>query len=279
MNCTEVQRLLSAYHDGELVGDRQLHVREHLSQCEQCAEDQRCFQELSTLAHAVQTPTPPAAIWDRLETELDKNTVSRLAGGPWMWVLRDSRVLTLAATILVAAGLGWFAYGTWLRHGDHRGMVAEFGHYLEAFRRDPDEAQQMLVAKYNGKSVDSAQAFQLVGYHPVTASRLHKEFKVKSTHVLNMPCCTCVQTVCQRSDGSTVVIFEHDEDTPGWFGDRQKTMADCSGKRCRLFDVNDRIAASWKSGSRYITVIGVRDAAEVSDLVAWLEGFPPDNSS
>ena len=279
MNCNEVQELLSAYHDGELANAMQSHVRAHLSQCRQCAEELACFEGLSTLAGGQQTPMPPASIWDRLETELEGETCHHPAGRTRSVLLGNSRILALAATVLVALGLGWFGYDTWFGHGDHHGFVAEFGHYLDEFRRDPEAAQQMLVARYDGESVGAEQAIRLVGYRPLTTDASHNEYSVKSTHVLKMPCCTCVQTVCERSDGSTIAIFEHDDANPEWFGDQRETMANCSGKRCRLFDVSDRIAASWKSGTRHITVIGVRDANEVGDLVAWLEGNQQDNSS
>ncbi len=230
------------------------------------------------LVNDLRMPIPPEKLWDRLEVELDGEAFPRPLGRTRFVSLRTSMILTLAATVLVALGVGWFGYDTWFGHGDHHGFVAEFGHYLDEFRRDPEAAQQMLVAKYDGESVDGEQAIRLVGYRPLTSHTSHNQYSVKSTHVLKMPCCTCVQTLCERSDGSAVAIFEHDDANPEWFGDQRETIANCSGKRCCLFDLNDRIAASWKSGTRHITVIGARDADEVSDLVAWLEGSQQENS-
>ncbi len=89
---------------------------------------------------------------------------------------------------------------------------------------------------------------------------------------MKMPCCTCVQCLCKRSDGSVIAIFEHDdEEMTEWFGDRPAMAANCSGKRCSLVEVNDRIAASWKRDKRHITVVGIRDVAELTELVAWFE--------
>jgi hypothetical protein len=81
-----------------------------------------------------------------------------------------------------------------------------------------------------------------------------------------------VQTVCQRRDGSTVVLCEHDDDNPQWFGDRPATMAECSGKRCRLVNLQNQLAATWTNGSRQITAIGLKDAGELeklAELAAW----------
>ncbi len=69
-----------------------------------------------------------------------------------------------------------------------------------------------------------------------------------------------------------IAIFEHDdEEMTEWFGDRPAMAANCSGKRCSLVEVNDRIAASWKRDKRHITVVGLRDVAELTELVAWFE--------
>jgi hypothetical protein len=279
MNCADAQTLLSAYFDGELSEASELELRDHLRQCARCSAELDSFRQLSTLAHGLYTPQTPDSIWRQLEVRLDEDDLPLSSTSKKHSSYMAARLLVLAATLLVAVGLGWFTYETWFGHGERDAFAAEFGHYLEAFHRDPEMAQEMLIAKYDGVAVDSTQAIQLVGYRPATANATHNEFRVKSTHVLKMPCCTCVQTVCERADGSTVVIFEHDDENPEWFGDRRETTAHCSGKRCRLFDIQDQIAASWKMGGRHITAIGVRDAGEVSHLVSWLQGDAQASSS
>jgi hypothetical protein len=293
MNCADVQELLSAYYDGELGREPATQVREHLGRCSQCAAQLADFTRLSTLAAGLPTPQTPGAIWDRLESELDADVASPPSASHIQEPRPTSRpchtpsasrittnALALAATLLVAVGLGWFTYGTWFMHGArHDGFVTEFGHYLQAFQQNPDEAQQMLLAKYDGVPVDPAQATKLVGYRPMMPEAAHDQYQVKSMHVLRMPCCTCVQTVCERRDGSTVTIFEHTDKNPPWFGDRSGTMADCSGQRCRLFDLQSSIAVHWQSGNRYITAIGVRDKHEADDLVKWLQPDAQNGSS
>jgi len=271
MNCAEVQRLLSAYYDGQLTGDLHSEISAHLGGCPRCAEELADYRHLSTLAREAQTPVPPASIWDRLGAELDEDATSQPPEGIPYRSMPGSRALALAATVLLALGLGWFVYdGSWFSHAEHRGFAAEFGHYLDTFHHDPSEAQKMLIAKYEGKPVAPDQAMRLVGYRPATAGRPSQKYKVKSTNLLTMPCCTCVQTLCQRRDGSTIAIFEHDEENPEWFGDRCPTTENCNGRECSLFDLDDQIAATWKSGTRHITVVGARDEDEIRDLVAWL---------
>ena len=36
-------------------------------------------------------------------------------------------------------------------------------------------------------------------------------------------------------------------------------------------ELDEQVAASWTHGSRHITLIGVRDVAEVSQMMAWLD--------
>lgn len=97
-------------------------------------------------------------------------------------------------------------------------------------------------------------------------------YSVDSTYVMKMPCCTCVQCLCTRSDGSTIAIFEHDdEEAKEWFGDRPEMSANCNGKQCMLVELDDRIAASWKHDKRHFTVVGLRDVAELTNLVAWFD--------
>ena len=222
-------------------------------------------------------PAPPAKIWNQLEEQLaEAKDEVRQPIQPVSRAARRSipmlRVAALAVTILVMVGVGWLGYSNWHGHGEHDEFTIEFGNYLEKFRLDPAVAQQFLLAKYDGQSVDVQQAVHQVGYRPAVADGLPKGYSVDSTYVMKMPCCTCVQCLCKRSDGSTIAIFEHDdEETTEWFGDRPELSASCNGKRCSLVEVDDRIAASWKRDQRHITVVGIRDVAELTELAAWFD--------
>ncbi len=88
---------------------------------------------------------------------------------------------------------------------------------------------------------------------------------------MKMPCCTCVQCLCQQDDGTMIAIFKHDDDEPSWFGHRKSKIEVCNGTRCRLVQLDRRLAANWQRQGRYISVIGVSDAEEVSRLTAWFD--------
>lgn len=276
MKCSQVQELLSAYCDGELAEDQRSDVSDHLLGCSDCARELAGFERLSNMASTLSTPAPPKQMWSQLEHQLDQQPRTAQRTTESVHGARTWSFLALAATVLAATGIAWSTYQTWFTHGEHDQFTADFGHYLEEFRRDPDTAQQILLAKYEHQLVDPNQAIARVGYRPVVADGLPPGYTLASTHVMTMPCCTCVQSTCKRSDGSTLAVFEHDdEETTEWFGDRPDITARCNDVQCNLVQLDDQIAASWRHGTRHITLIGVRDVGEVSQMVAWLDEKQP----
>ena len=151
MNCPEVQDLLSAYHDGELITDTKSNVGEHLGRCSKCAQKLAPFERLTMMASALNTPVPPETIWSQLEQQLDHQSVDETSGTkPVVQIPRRSflvpGLVALAATIVVAVGIGWMTYESWFAPREHKHFAAEFEHYIREFRRDPGSAQQILLA-------------------------------------------------------------------------------------------------------------------------------------
>lgn len=274
MNCKDVQELLSAYHDGELAGAEEPLIARHLEECPACTRRLAGFENLSAIAGQLTTPAPPEHVWRRLERELSP----QLAEAPSATGHRSlswRRSLSLAAAVLIAVGLGWFANGIWNGRGGayHQAAVAsEFGKYLAEFRTNPAAAQKLLLTKYDGREVAAERIVDELGYEPAAARGLPEGYTVETSYVVKMPCCTCAQTLCRRADGSTLAIFEHDDsDGKEWFGNRPTITTQCHGKQCCLVEVDDRIAANWDRGRRHITLVGVKDVDEVDRLVAWLD--------
>lgn len=278
MKCTEIQEQLSAYHDGELSDGLRKSLAEHISQCQGCASLLDEFQSYTHTFKQFPQPVAPPAVWAGISRELEHGRSE-----PTVVVPRSDRAfrrswltpagLSLAASVLLLLGVGF-----WMtRHSGHEsGHDAEFvmamDHYMKTLASDPGEAEKFLLDKYNGQIVDPEDAVRLVGYRPAVASGLPDRYTLASTSVMKMPCCTCVKSVCKREDGSTLVLFEHDDEETQWFGDRTSTMATCGDQDCCLVNLNESIAATWKRGSRWVTAVGVRDEAEVSELVTWLDG-------
>ncbi|MEO8498748.1 MAG: zf-HC2 domain-containing protein [Planctomycetota bacterium] len=275
MDCSEVKELLSAYYDDELSSDKRTAVANHLAGCDDCVHELEIFRNLSALADGLTHPEPPAHIWQQIEKELgseQQNRSERPRIFEWLGWTKQPAVrfgLAIAAAILIA--IGWFGYTTWFEHDPDHQLAAVFGEYLDEFRRDPVAAQKILLANYEGQAVTVEQAVRTVGYRPAVADGLPDGYTVGETYVMKMPCCTCVQCLCQSSDGTTIAIFEHDDKEADWFGDRPQTEAICDGTRCSLVELDDRIAATWQRGKRHMTLVGVKDKAEVERLVAWFD--------
>jgi hypothetical protein len=277
MDCQQVQKLLSAYYDGELSLDVRPSVAEHVRHCPDCGPELVDFQSLSGMVKRLDDPEPPTGIWANIEAGLDAGRegtssvrpVAEQGPIPRNW---PTGILAAAATILVATGVVWMAARSWKAPGGHGELAATFEEYLEHFAGSPETAQNVLLARYGGESLDMAEATRQLGYRPVVAEGLPPGYSLEATYVLNMPCCTCVQSICRRDDGQVLAIFEHNEEHPAWFGDRPRTEAVCSGCPCCIAQTDRGLVASWKANKRQLTVVGARDQEEIADLVDHLGG-------
>jgi hypothetical protein len=90
---------------------------------------------------------------------------------------------------------------------------------------------------------------------------------------MQMPCCTCLKTVCRRRDGTALVFFERGQttDTASASG---TPPAVCIEEGCCLTGLGRSDAATWKYGNRSITAIGA-DHNEVIRLTQWLDEQHP----
>ncbi len=278
MDCSQLKELLSAYYDDELLSDKRTAVAEHLAGCHDCAGELQEFGLLSAMTEGLAQPEPPAHLWEQIAQQMDveaRDVSPRTTRPGWRgWTRRPAVRVGLAAAAAILIVVGWFGYDAWVDRG-HQDFEAVFGQYLEQLRHDPTGAQQILLARYEGQAVDAGQAVTAAGYRPVVADGMPAGYSVEATYVMKMPCCTCVQCFCKRSDGSIIAVFEHDDEDPGWFGGRPVRQAVCGGKPCRIVDLDQRLAATWRRGDRHVTVVGVRDTTEVDRLVAWFDERRP----
>ncbi len=273
MDCSEVRDLLSAYHDGELAGDTAAKLSKHLKMCSDCAREMAGFENLSAMARNLSLVASPESGWTDIEEQLnrDRSTAPRLSF-PLSWTRRTAfrSAAAVAAVVLLAAV--WFGCRTWLGYGPHGHLADDFSHYLTELEQDPNAAHQFLVAKYEGQPMDTDEAACRVGFRPAVAAGLPAGHTLVAGYVLRMPCCTCFASLCRRDDGSMIAIFEHDSKQPGWFSDRPAIHAHCSGKPTRIVELHaNRLAATWPSTNRYLTVIGARDVEELTRIIADFE--------
>jgi hypothetical protein len=119
------------------------------------------------------------------------------------------------------------------------------------------------------------EASTTLGYEPLAFQRLPPDYSVHKVYLLDMPCCTCAQVVCKNKEGQSIAIFEHAVDQPVWFGERPIIECMCDDVPTNVVQVDDRLAATWKEGKRFITVIGATDLDEVTQFVAHFRELPP----
>jgi anti-sigma factor RsiW len=282
MECRVAKKLLSAYQDDELAVEMRSSVWQHVQGCPQCGEELTLFGKLSAMAKGLSDPVPPDGIWAAIEAGLDAQKPGAPVAQPAApgrsarnrTVL--DRLLATAAVVLIAVGTALIVENAWHGSGHPGQMASDFGEYLKQFPNNPDRAQKVLLAKYDGQAVDFTQAARQVGYRPaVAAAGLPKRYTIDGVYVLKMPCCTCVQTICRRDDGKTFAIFEHAEAAPAWFGNQPRIDTKCNGCACSLIQAGHGLVVSWEANKRHLTVVGAQDLEEVADLITHFQSDAP----
>lgn len=277
MICSEVQEKLSGYFDGELAKEDVAVIDVHLARCSECSEELAFFGQLSDLSSSLTNVDAALPDWSELEKKLDDEDHRQpLPSSPPRHNQRSFlRLFAVAAALVIVVGLSVAVHRAWLSSDEHDQQSVIFEQYVEAFDRNPEDAQQILVAKFNGRQMSIPQASARLKYAPVIARGLPSGCSLTEVYLLDMPCCTCAQAVCDCGDGQHVAVFEHDLDESNWFGDRPAINCLCEGVPTTIVQINGQLAATWKHGNRLITVIGVRDLSEVTRFVVHLTGPNP----
>lgn len=267
MNCQEARESMSAFYDGELPPEQEALMSDHINSCETCADEFTAFNSLSTITKELPLREPPSELWSDIERALDSGeSVQRVEKTPRP-NRRPATLLVVAATVLVVIGVSWIVYQKTHDHDGHDELAVNMAHYVEVFRKDPNEAQQYLLSTYGNQSTNVAEATKQLGYRPSVADALPERYTVDAMYVMDMPCRKCVQCLCKRDDGKLLAIFEHDEDQPMWFGDRSAITARCGDTECQVVQMNGQLAFTLKRGARHITVVGAESLEEVQKLV------------
>jgi anti-sigma factor RsiW len=265
MNCHEAQALLSAYYDHELSVQQAAAVRSHIEQCDDCARELAAFRALSGFATSLDDAAASAKSWETLSQSLS-SAVKPAKVQPPQFRRQLLTVTAVALGLLICAGIG---LSWWRSAAQHRSVAGVFDTYLERFPEDAVEAQQILLAAYDGQQVTSRQAADAVGYMPIANARVPAGYKLEGTHLLRMPCCRCPQTLYCRCDGHRLAIFEHEDDCGRWFGGRPLIACRCQGQPASLVQIQgQQLAADWQQNSRRITLIGADSIEEVARIMA-----------
>ncbi len=100
MKCKEIRRLLPAYLNDRIAGDRREPVARHLDRCVACRQELEILKADAELLDSFEAPEPSSWLTTRVMAEV------RSTGRPSAVRLRLGVALrTAAATVLVAAGV------------------------------------------------------------------------------------------------------------------------------------------------------------------------------
>ncbi len=273
MNCSDVYKQLSAYFDGELPLAERPQMAAHLSSCSECNARLGQFETLSTMAKRLPEPAAPN-FWASIEREL--GNMPSPAPNPATigieWRRRLQRrvlaVAGVAAALILAAVLSYPYLQSPKKSAE---MAMNLTGYIEAFHKDPEQAQQSLLAKYKSQAVQPDEVVTLIHYKLLAPEKLPSGLTRTAMYEIDMPCCKCVESVYRRADGRMLAVFEHADKEPASFGDRPTVNAQCHGKDVGLVHCDGQLCANWKEQERFVTVIGANELAEVDEIVAAFE--------
>ncbi len=273
MNCESFCEKLSAYLDGELNAGDELEVRTHFESCGSCCLQMEQFVAIGDLIRRSEDAAQAIPTWDAIEHRLDRAAVL----SPRPMTYRSTWTIAALATA-ASFFLLWLAASSFRdsNHDDHDvasnghahpSMAVDFQDVFQSAQTDPQAAIGRLVMKYQGLELDRKGAVEYLGYEPALFQTVPVGFTRTSTHVLNMPCCKCSATICQRQDGTSLVFFEHKDEQPVWFGNAPSTDTQCAGKPCKIIESAGNLAVTWKSKGRQLTMIGAKDKTEVDQWI------------
>jgi Putative zinc-finger len=269
MNCDWVEEHLSAYIDNELAAQERLKFDSHCDQCDSCRALAAEYQAIGRLMRQSEAGVDTNSLWERVEHRLDDDRVVPIStkSQPRNWVYA---ILATAASVAVI----WFIARNPIsehNHSDtnheHAALAVDFQEVIRTAKLEPKVAVAKLVSKYQGKELDAKATASYLGYEPTLFKSIPEGFSLVSTHVLNMPCCKCSASICERADGTSLVVFEHKDEQPVWFGELPSIETQCSGRTCKIVEASGQLAVSWKNDDRQLTMVGANDLAEVNNWV------------
>lgn len=150
MNCDQISDWISPFLDNEAPADARLIVEQHVSTCTRCAAELASFRQLTVMFSPPEKVAVPPELWESIEHELSKAPVR---GQIWTAVRR--RAIAIAATIVLAIGLGLYS-----RPWEQRVEAAtvDFGVLLDELPIDAGTAFTKFLAQNRARRIAVADA-------------------------------------------------------------------------------------------------------------------------
>ncbi len=299
MNCSCVLDHLSAYIDGELATSMRDDVQQHIDHCESCANEVASFRQLGELVSSFGEPPIPPPNWEQFSQRVncpvaiatDATRQHRPPGRhPIVWIAGIGALVALAASLMLVAG-----WRTPLIN-DHDSMVRpsdavtlNLQPVLEGFRTATSSAVSHLTSQFVSQDVTMHQAEVSFGRPTYVNMAAHEQMlpgdaTITSTKLLSFPYCNCprgqctcgpngcncVVSVCERPDGSSYLVLENCISQPISFGDLKVELVQREGREVKQVTVDGTRSITFDrpTGGVTVTVVGLRDEAEIQTLLA-----------
>lgn len=285
MNCEQVKAALSAYYDRELDPSAVLEVERHLPTCGSCQAELESFRCLSNLIAASPVSQPATGNWNGIAMRLANETRS-VTKNKDLSRLRPfvAASLALAASLLFLAVLNLTP--TAPTTGNKSAAVAvDYSSVINLYAQRPSLALESLSKQFDGREFGSDKAETTLGFEPSIVTALPAGTRLVSAQALQMPNCDCAEgtcacgpsacncavCLCERQDGSKFLVVEHCKSQEVTFGDMQTQVATNDPQDIRFISGSNVLAASWITGDRRLTAIGLKNRAEAEVLVAAMD--------
>lgn len=274
MDCPQVCDLLSPYHDDELSPADREQVRAHLATCPACALELRRFEQLSRIAARLEMPAVPSDVWREIAVRLGESAdhTSRLAPARRRRVRVALAAAAVAALLLLSVTVAVVRFN---RPAGHEGVFVahkgvDLAPYASLFLREPQAAQDELLATYPHRRVAENARDESLPFRPALAPSIG-DFRLRDVHVLDMPCCRCIQAVYSHDDRGMLATFQQSSDQPIAFAGCPRLTCICQGRETQLYAVNGGLAATWALGDTLLTLVGAPDLEHVIRTMTALE--------
>ncbi len=116
MRCADIERLCTAYVDGEVDGElderRASAMRGHMRTCAACLALVEDEAALISAAERLEPVEPPAELWARIEQDLGRREIADSQRSSWWLAWPRVRQAALPAAVLAAAALAVVSYSS-----------------------------------------------------------------------------------------------------------------------------------------------------------------------
>lgn len=159
MYCEAVERQLERYVDNELSAQEQTGIEAHLESCSGCRAEVGKLRKVVDQLARPPAVTVPKLLWATIERRLDQTKQPDLRCSPVRRLRVRSAPWALAATLVLAVGLGLFGLSSF--DTTARASTVDFGVLLDALPLDAQKAFRRFLVRYDAKPTTPIAAMRL----------------------------------------------------------------------------------------------------------------------